>query len=123
MAENTIGIFRHTSDAQRYEAGQTIFKAGDPGEVMFGIKEGQVDIVVNGKAVETVTAGGIFGEMSLIEKASPRSADAVAKTAVQLVVVDERQFRYLVQQHPFFALQVMQIMAHRIRKMNAKLGG
>jgi CRP-like cAMP-binding protein len=34
---------------------------------------------------------------------------------VRLVAIDERRFNFLVQQTPFFALQVMRIMSERLR--------
>jgi CRP-like cAMP-binding protein len=53
--------------------------------------------------------------MSLIDD-SPRSADAVAKTACVLAPVDERRFLFLVHETPMFALHVMSVMAERLRK-------
>jgi CRP-like cAMP-binding protein len=58
--------------------------------------------------------------MALIDQA-PRTATATAKTEVQLAVLSEKRFLFLVQQHPEFALQIMKVMADRLRKMNARL--
>jgi CRP-like cAMP-binding protein len=63
-------------------------------------------------------AGGIFGELMLVED-SPRSATAVVKTTGQVVRIDEERFTFLIEQTPYFAIQVMRIMADRIRKANA----
>jgi CRP-like cAMP-binding protein len=65
-----------------------------------------------------ITAGGTFGEMALIDSA-PRGADATARTRARVVPVDEAHFTYLVHEHPTFALQVMRVMAGRIRHGNA----
>jgi CRP/FNR family transcriptional regulator, cyclic AMP receptor protein len=113
-----INIFMNASDAQPFEPGQIIFEEGDPGETMYAVTEGRVDIIVGGHAVETVEAGGIIGEMALIDS-GPRSATAVAATAAKLVTVDRNQFTFLVQEHPTFALQVMKIMAERLRRADA----
>ncbi len=43
---------------------------------------------------------------------------AAATTDCQFVVVDEKRFRLLVQQTPFFATQVMRVMAERLRNTN-----
>lgn len=53
--------------------------------------------------------------MAILDR-QPRSADAVAKTDVKLAPVDERRFLMLVQNHPYFALTVMRIMAERLRR-------
>jgi CRP/FNR family cyclic AMP-dependent transcriptional regulator len=106
-------LTRHVEDTERYAAGETIFGAGDTGDCMYVIKSGAVDIKVNGATVETVEAGGIFGEMALVEKA-PRSAAAVAAEDCELVPVDARRFNFLVSQTPFFALDVMKVFARRL---------
>ncbi len=102
-----------------YAPGQMIFEEGQPGAALYVIKEGEVDILVRGEVMETLDAGEIFGEMALIEH-KDRSADARARTACQVVPVDERQFAFLVQQTPHFALSVMQTMAERLRRMNLR---
>ena len=46
---------------------------------MFAVIEGSVDIIIRGQTVETVEAGGVFGEMALVE-GRPRIATAIAKS-------------------------------------------
>jgi CRP/FNR family cyclic AMP-dependent transcriptional regulator len=55
--------------------------------------------------------------MALIDEA-PRSATATATTEAKVVRVDKDHFNYLVQEHPTFALQVMTVMAERLRRAN-----
>jgi len=57
--------------------------------------------------------------MALIDS-GPRSATAIAATTAKLVAVDSKQFTFLVQEHPTFALQVMKIMAERLRNADAR---
>jgi len=81
---------------------------------MFAIVEGTVEIVRGDAVRETLGAGEFFGEMSLIDK-SPRSATARAKTDCRIVAIDEKRFGFMVQQTPFFALEVMRTLAARLR--------
>ncbi len=113
-------LVRFASDQRAFAAGQLIFSAGDPGDVMYVVKEGAVDVLVHGRVVETIEPGGILGEMALIDR-EPRSASALAKTDCQLVPIDEARFKYLVQQTPYFALEVMRAMARRLRHMDTAL--
>ena len=85
---------------------------------MYVVIEGEVDIIVHGKVVLSLVPGGILGEMALIDE-QVRSATAVAKTDCKLVPITERRFLFLVQQTPFFSIEVMKIMAYRLRRMNA----
>lgn len=115
-----IHLFDKDKDAEQFPAGSTIFSAGDPGTLMFAVLEGTVDIVIHGKTVETVGPGGVFGEMALIEEL-PRIATALVKTDARVVPIDRKRFMFLVQQNPFFALQLMTVMAQRLRHMDEKL--
>lgn len=113
-------LFRNSDQAEAFAAGQVVFSAGDAGTHLYVVVEGQVDILVNGTVVETIGPGGLFGEMALIEH-KPRSATAVVKSAGKLVPVDEKRFTFLVQQTPFFALQLMKVMADRLRRTDQRL--
>lgn len=112
-----INVFRNARDSVALESGEVLFREGDPGDVMFAVAEGQVELSLHGQVVEDVGPGGILGEMALID-AAPRSATAQARTPARVVRVDQERFSYLVHEHPTFALQVMTVMAERLRKAN-----
>jgi CRP/FNR family transcriptional regulator, cyclic AMP receptor protein len=52
--------------------------------------------------------------MALLDH-KPRSACATAKTDCRVVQVDQRRFLYLIQNTPFFAIEVMTVMSDRLR--------
>jgi CRP/FNR family transcriptional regulator, cyclic AMP receptor protein len=112
-------LFEKDAVPTPYTAGQIIFEIGQTRDFMYVVKKGEVDIVIRGEVVETVAEEGFFGELALADHA-PRSATAIAKTDCVLIKIDERQFLYLVQETPFFALIVMRTMAARIRRRNAQ---
>jgi len=115
-----ITLFNSEPNLEKFSAGQTVFREGDRGDFMFAVLRGAVGLSIRGKAVETVEAGGVFGEMALVED-NPREAAAVATSDSELVRIDRKRFLFLVQQTPFFSLQLMAIMAERIRRMNQRL--
>jgi CRP-like cAMP-binding protein len=111
-----IHIFDKAEEKLSFSAGQIIFNEGDESKgLMYAIIEGEVDVIVNGKFLHTLRAGSIVGEMSLIDPA-PRMASITARTDCVLVPVDAARFKFLVQQHPFFALDVMKILVERLRE-------
>ena len=118
----TLDVLRHAHETVRFPAGSTILEEGRPGKLMYVVKEGTADILVGGKVVATVGPGEVFGEMSLIDDRAPRSAAVVARTDCELVPVDEKRFLFLVQQTPYFAIQVMRVIAERLRRMNEIVG-
>ncbi len=116
----TVDLFSNSKDFVPFSPGQVIFKEGELGKIMYVVIEGEVNILVGGKIIDTVSIGGILGEMALIDT-SPRSATAVPKTDCKVVPISRRHFTFLIQHAPNFALEVMQVMAKRLRHMNAQL--
>jgi len=73
---------------------------------MYVIQSGEVQILDGNHNFESVSAGGIVGEMALISE-NPRSATVQAISESIVIPIDERRFSFLVQQAPFFAIRVM----------------
>jgi CRP/FNR family cyclic AMP-dependent transcriptional regulator len=99
------------------KAGETIFKEGDPATELYVIQSGRVGIHLGNRILDTLDANTIFGEMALIDGA-PRSATAIAATDVALVPVSEKQFLLLINRTPYFALEVMRVLARRLCATN-----
>lgn len=116
----TIDLFRNDDDTRNFSAGEQIFREGEAGDFMYVVVEGEVDLFIHGRLVEHLGAGGVLGEMALIDQ-TPRSASAVASTNCRLVAIDERRFKFLVQQTPNFSLQLMRVIADRLRRMDSLL--
>ena len=111
----SLDILRREPDLRSYQRGDVIFKAGDPGDSMFAVVDGMVEIRIHDATVETIAAGGVFGEMGLID-GLPRSADAVAASDCNLAVISEKRFLRLVEMMPQFALQMMRVITQRLRR-------
>ena len=113
MAE--ANLFLNAAHTAEYAAGQTIFTVGDPGDVMYGVADGEVEILAGGEVIENLGPGDFFGEMAIIEHL-PRSAEARAKTDCTLAAVDEKNFTFMVQEAPFFAMAVLRKLSMRLRR-------
>jgi CRP-like cAMP-binding protein len=110
-------MFQKQIDVQSFPAGEPIFCQGDPRTFMYVVNRGEVEIKVGNKTVEIVERGGIFGEMAMID-GSARTATAIARTDCKLVPIDEKRFQFLVQQTPHFAIEVMRVLAGRLRRVD-----
>jgi CRP-like cAMP-binding protein len=106
------------SQGERHEPGATIFSRGEPGKAMYVILEGQVELRIADGVIEVLGPGEPFGEMALVDS-EPRVATAVARTACRLARVPEERFLALIQDKPYFGLEIMKVMANRLRRMNA----
>lgn len=114
---NLLNLFANEPAPVTLDAGQQLFAAGDVGDSMYVVLAGEVDLMIKGQVIGVAQPGDILGEMALVEKL-PRVATAVARTPVKLAAISERRFGYLVQNHPFFALHVMRVLAQRLRRMD-----
>jgi CRP/FNR family transcriptional regulator, cyclic AMP receptor protein len=104
--------------ARDFKAGDVIFREGEPAQELFIIQS--VEIRLGNRLLETLPQFSIFGEMALIDNA-PRSATAIAATDARVVPVSEKQFLFLISNTPYFALNVMRVMARRLRVANTAL--
>ena len=116
----TAHLFRNLPEVIAIAAGNYIFRKAEPAKLMYMIIEGEVDLLVGDTVVETAGEGNFIGEMALIDAAA-RSASARARSACRVFPIDEARFQTLVRETPFFALQVMKILADRLRKTNARV--
>ena len=110
-------LFSHNPTIIKIKAGAALFQEGDEGRMMYVLATGNADVLVGNRVVEQLQHGSIVGEISIVLP-GPRSASVVARTDCDFVEVDEKRFQFLVQQTPFFAIQVMCVMAERLRRTN-----
>ena len=115
-----LDMFAAEVNPRAYEAGEKIFSAYDMGAEMYVVIEGEVELTIDSRVLETLGPGEPFGEMALIDQA-PRTATAIAKTPCKLAVIPEKRFLFMVQTTPHFALQIMKVMADRLRTMNERV--
>jgi CRP/FNR family transcriptional regulator, cyclic AMP receptor protein len=120
-AAETVKILQKQGNSRVYPANSIIFRAGEPGDEMFGILAGEVLLEINDLAVETFHAGDIFGEGALVDPNGLRATTAIAKTDCTLAVLDRQRFIFAVQETPMFAINVMRSYAERLRALKARL--
>jgi CRP-like cAMP-binding protein len=100
-----------------YPAGSIVFHKEDAGSCMYVVQSGVVEMVIGDKVIETCGANEAIGFMSVLDGA-PRSSTARVKEACELSVIDQRKFRFMIDEVPNFALYIMGAMARRIRGMS-----
>jgi CRP-like cAMP-binding protein len=105
--------------SRRFRAGQVLFSEGDEGRDVVVLLDGSVKIVStapSGREVilEVVDAGELVGEMSAID-GQPRSATAVALTAVDVSVIPTPHFLSFLEQHGSAATALLRLVVARLR--------
>jgi CRP/FNR family cyclic AMP-dependent transcriptional regulator len=113
-------LIRRGVKFRRFDAGERIFLEDDPGDALYVVHTGRVEVLTFGSLLESVGPNGIFGEMALIDEC-PRAAAALASEPTEVAVVDMATFLKLLVEEPKFALRVMRVLTERIRRLGGAL--
>lgn len=95
--------------------GERLIRAGERGDAMYFISAGVVEVQAAGQRIP-LAAGNFFGEMALVLE-TPRTADVIASTYCQLLMLQEADFKNILHRHPAIKAQIDREAAHR-SKMN-----
>ena len=107
--------------AQDFPAGAVLFEEGQPGDFMYVVQSGEVEIRRMVGESERVLAvlppGEFFGEMAILN-GRPRSATAVCRTAARLLVIEGKTFEAMLRARPEIALRIIRSIATRLDNAN-----
>ncbi len=137
-----IALFRELSDAElevvmrkvfekTYKKGSTLFVEGMPGEVLYIITEGGIDITKKTKEggeieIAKLGPGEIVGEMSLIDSGA-RTASGKTGTDSKLIVVTKKSFNEILESDPAIAakilMELLRVVNKRLRITDKKFEG
>ena len=112
-------------DCATLKAGETLFHAGEPGESLFIVRSGSIELFIKDTAgqkivLTTAEEGDLFGELSLLDS-GPRTATALAVTNAELLVLDRDDLLLLFQKRPDAALHMLAAMSGMTRKADELL--
>jgi eukaryotic-like serine/threonine-protein kinase len=96
----------------RYEAGEHLIRQGAPGEHMFVIKQGKVNVNLEEKDIE-LGAGSVIGEIALLS-GTPSKADVVAETDTEALALQRDEFQSLMELHTGLATVMTGLMKSRM---------
>ena len=131
-----VELFEHMTDEDRAHlaqfiggrelaAGTLLFQAGQPGEAMYVVKRGEIELYIKDNAgqkiaLATVSAGQVFGEMALLDH-GPRTATARALADSELLELDRASLLLLFKTTPTAALSLLAAVSHMTRKADELL--
>lgn len=111
-----------------YPPNSVILKEGSPGDTMFFIKEGMVDVKRRESylgvslTITTLGTGECFGEMALLNE-TPRSATVLVTTQpTELLCLHKKDLYEIMLMYPSIAISLNKVLARRIEEMNAQKG-
>lgn len=112
-----VNLYQQTRDDINYKAGDVIFMQGELAANAFVVQSGVVDLYMNGRHIETLSAGDIFGERDMMN-GSMYQTTAIAQTDTSIIAVDDHRFKYLLENTPAFAMNVMRMLSARLAAAN-----
>ncbi|PYS68912.1 MAG: cyclic nucleotide-binding protein, partial [Acidobacteria bacterium] len=112
-------------DEEKLLAGQTLFQAGDPGESLFIVQKGEIELFIKdtaGQKIVLTTAGpgDLFGELAMLDS-GPRTATALALTDTEVLVLDRDDLILLFQRRPDAGLHMLAALSGLTRKADELL--
>jgi uncharacterized membrane protein len=122
LGDEDLDALASSLDERRFVAGQMIFNQGDPGDAMYIIADGHVNIHLPGEAsrrvsLKDITRGEYFGELALFDS-KPRSASALATTEATLLELARETLSGYLTKRPGAAMAILRTMADRLRETN-----
>lgn len=117
---NIHDLLPHQTDLLALSAGDVLFDEGQPGDTLFVVISGELEVFVRDKVVEIAAEGTLLGELAIIN-GSARAARVVAKTDCHLMAFDIVRFLALSREQPEFPLYVMRAMADRLQRLGKLL--
>jgi signal transduction histidine kinase len=122
LNRNELQALRFIAQERQFNAGQEIFREGAPGDGVYFVKSGLVEISA-GQGDRLVFSrlgpGEIFGEMAVIEH-RPRSATASATEATEVFFLPRGELLTFIERSPALAFALLQQISHRLREFNQR---
>ena len=112
-------------DELKVPEGHTLFQAGDPGDSLFIVRVGEIELFIKdtvGQKIVLTTAepGDMFGELAMLDS-GPRTATALALSDAEVLVLDRDDLVLLFQRKPEAALHMLAALSGLTRKADALL--
>jgi signal transduction histidine kinase len=122
LGRDELHALRFITQERRFAANAEIFHEGDPGDGVYFVKDGLVEIssIVGGNTrhiFSQLGPGEIFGEMAVIEH-RPRSATAIAAKDTDVYFIPRGEMLSLIERSPALAFSLLQQISHRLREFN-----
>lgn len=110
---------------QLFSSRAVLCREGDPGNTLFIIVSGRVDVIITSGKKENIIAsrgpGEFVGEMAILES-MPRSATLRARGEVRVLVIEGESFNAILLDRPEVSISVLRHMSSRVRQLNEKIG-
>jgi hypothetical protein len=96
------------------EPGQPAVRQGDPGDAVYVVESGTLEVKQDGRKLKEVTRGAVFGEMALLDGGA-RSASVEAATRARVLRIPRAEFEVLLDEYPEIARGIIRTLLAHLR--------
>jgi CRP/FNR family cyclic AMP-dependent transcriptional regulator len=119
ISDNELSKLEQKLVPRTFQAGETVFLVGDPGESMYMVEQGRIEIFLrdhsgNRVTLTTIESGGFFGELALLD-GGPRSASAMAIEPTQTLLLKHVDFETFLDANHSIAINLVHLLTTRLR--------
>jgi CRP/FNR family transcriptional regulator, cyclic AMP receptor protein len=108
-----LGEIAAIADELDLKEGSKLTTEGRRGREFFVIVEGNADVLMNGKWVNSVRQGDFLGEIALVT-GRPRTATVQATTPIRVLVITAQNFDRLLRTNPEIQRKILLSLAERL---------
>lgn len=125
MPEKAKKIFEELKTVNIYNKNDTVYRQGENANCFYYLKKGKVKIFFNSpdgmeKTLSLASTGSILGEAAFFDKI-PRISSAKAEEKCEIISVNQKKLIELIGKHPNLAMDLLQILAKRIRLLSSQI--
>ncbi len=120
MSDGALKNVLKSAVQKKSVAGTKIVEEGKGGVGFYLILDGKAEVIREGDKLAELGAGNFFGELSVIDGA-PRTADVVAMTDTNCIVVTQWAMKSLIENHPEIAQGMLDELVRRLRATDEAL--
>jgi CRP-like cAMP-binding protein len=119
---NTMSALAGKRALSSVKQGDIIFSNGDPGDKLYGVVSGEVQLNWGDNGVEIIRPGSSFGVGALVDPEHRRFGTAVANCDCELLEMNREEFLFAMQELPMFSLEMMYDLEHRLQRLKERTG-
>jgi len=120
LSESSLKSVLKSAVQKKSLAGTKIVEKGKGGVGFYLILEGTAEVIRDGEKLAEFGAGNFFGELSVIDGA-PRTADVVAMTDTNCLIITQWAMKSLIENHPEIAQGMLDELVRRLRATDEAL--
>jgi len=116
LSDRELEAVARAAKERRFDTGDMVVVEGEGGVGFFVVAEGTARVESRGNKLGTISRGGSFGEVALLDDVGRRSATVIAESPLRVFGLTAWQFTPLLEQHPSIAVKVAKMLARRLRE-------